>query len=206
MFNFQLLSQFSRLAIGASSVVNKSVNVRGIYTTGVQQFNVTNQLWAEPMRKKKKMDPAIIKAREERRRKKIEKQIRRLEKNARQLKPIDEVEPPLHLLDQLGKRKRNVVVTPEQEEARALLLKDWTRYKREEYISNVAQVDRIMAAQRRALDMLYEESEDLYNEALMPDLSLIPYTIMGTYATPPIKNYDSPDGEYQDVSKEWGNK
>lgn len=48
------------------------------------------------------MDPAIIKAREERRRKKLEKQIRRLEKNAKQLKPIDELEPPLHVIDNLG--------------------------------------------------------------------------------------------------------
>lgn len=59
------------------------------------------------MKKKKKMDPAIIKAREERRRKKLEKNIRRLEKNARQLKPIDELEPPLHLTDSLGYVKRN---------------------------------------------------------------------------------------------------
>lgn len=53
------------------------------------------------MKKKKKIDPMIIKAREERRRKKIEKQIRRLEKNARQLKPIDEMEVSLDLMDQL---------------------------------------------------------------------------------------------------------
>lgn len=57
---------------------------------------------AEPLKKKKKVDPAIIKAREDRRRKKIEKQIRKLEKNARQLKPLEEIEPPLHLLDQMG--------------------------------------------------------------------------------------------------------
>lgn len=42
----------------------------------------------------------MIKAREERRRKKLEKQIRRLEKNARQLKPIDEMEVPLVLIDE----------------------------------------------------------------------------------------------------------
>lgn len=42
----------------------------------------------------------VIKAREERKKKKIEKQIRRLEKNARQLKPIDECEVPLQLLDE----------------------------------------------------------------------------------------------------------
>ncbi|KAL0819527.1 hypothetical protein ABMA28_007624 [Loxostege sticticalis] len=166
---------------------------------------MTEPLCAEPMKKKKKLDPQIIKAREDRRRKKIEKQIRRLQKNAQQLKPIDEMEVPLHLLDQLGKRKRPVEVKPEVLEARALLQKEWTRYKREEYMSSVAQIDRIMAAQRRALDKLYEESEDLYYEAIMPDLSLIPYTIKGPVATPPIKDYESPDGEYIDVSKKWDN-
>lgn len=58
-------------------------------------------------------------------------------------------------------------LTTKEVEARALLQKDWTRYKREEYMANVAQLDRIMSAQRRALDKLYEESEDLYNEAIM---------------------------------------
>lgn len=57
-------------------------------------------LYAEPLKKKKKMDPAIIKAREDRKRKKLEKLIRRLEKNARTLKPIDELEVPLNLLDE----------------------------------------------------------------------------------------------------------
>jgi large subunit ribosomal protein L40 len=46
------------------------------------------------------MDPAVIKAREDRRRKKLEKQIRRLEKNARQLKPIEELETPFTLIDE----------------------------------------------------------------------------------------------------------
>lgn len=54
------------------------------------------------MKKKKKVDPQIVKAREDRRRKKIEKQIRRLERNARQLKPIDELEVPLDLVDHMG--------------------------------------------------------------------------------------------------------
>lgn len=66
------------------------------------------------------------------------------------------------------KRKRPLPQqTREEVEARALLQKDWTRYKREEYMANVAQLDRIMAAQKRALDRLYEVSEDLYNEAIM---------------------------------------
>lgn len=60
----------------------------------------TPALCAEPLKKKKKLDPQIVKQREERRKKKLEKQIRRLEKNARQLKPIEELEVPLDLIDQ----------------------------------------------------------------------------------------------------------
>ncbi|CAK1550459.1 unnamed protein product [Leptosia nina] len=204
MLHLSFLKQFTRLAIGSAKV--QPLNSKNICTTAVLPFKISDQLWAEPMKKKKKMDPAIVKAREERRRKKIEKQIRRLEKNAKQLKPIDELEPPLHVLDNLNTRKRiPVVLSPAEVEARALLNKEWCRYKRQEYMANVAQVDRIMRAQKRALDQLYEVSEDLYNEAIMPDLQLIPYSIVGPYATPPIKNYDSPDGEYIDVSKKWGN-
>lgn len=204
MISLNIIKSFSRLSICASSKTH--VISRNISATAALQFKITDHLCAEPMKKKKKIDPAIIKAREERRRKKIEKQIRRLEKNARQLKPISEVEVPLEFIDNFNKRKRpQPKLSAEVTEARALLQKEWSRYKREEYMANVAQIDRIMAAQRRALDRLYEESEELYDEAIMPDLSLIPYEIRGTVATPPIKNYESPDGEYIDVSKKWDN-
>lgn len=73
---------------------------RSLYTSSKLCFNVTQPLCAEPLKKKKRIDPQVIKAREDRRRKKIEKQIRRLEKNARQLKPIDELEVPLVLIDE----------------------------------------------------------------------------------------------------------
>jgi large subunit ribosomal protein L40 len=54
---------------------------------------------AEPLKKKKRIDPAVLKQREERKKRRLEKQIRRLEKNARQLKPIDELEVPMDLID-----------------------------------------------------------------------------------------------------------
>lgn len=54
---------------------------------------------AEPLKKKKRMDPAILRAREARRQRKLEKQIRRLLKNARQLKPIDECQVPICIVD-----------------------------------------------------------------------------------------------------------
>lgn len=51
----------------------------------------------EPLRKKKRADPKITMARVARKKRKVEKQIRRLQKNARQFKPIDENELPVAL-------------------------------------------------------------------------------------------------------------
>lgn len=65
-----------------------------------------------------------------------------------------------------------MVLTEEENEARALLFKEWSKYKKQEHMANIAQIDRIMAAQRRALDMLYEESEELYNEAIMVSIDI----------------------------------
>lgn len=59
---------------------------------------MTPVVCGEPLKKKKRLDPAIIKARLDRRKKKIEKAIRRLQKNSRQLKPIEEVEKPKVLM------------------------------------------------------------------------------------------------------------
>lgn len=54
----------------------------------------------EPLKKKRRLDPAIIRQREERRKKKLEKAIRRLEKHAKQLKPIADLEVPFKLVDE----------------------------------------------------------------------------------------------------------
>lgn len=51
----------------------------------------------EPLKKKKRLDPAILKARLDRKKRKIEKQIRRLQKNMRQFKPVEEIEKPREL-------------------------------------------------------------------------------------------------------------
>lgn len=123
-----------------------------------------------------------MKAREERKKKKIEKQIRRLERNARQLKPIEECEVPLGLLDEkkygmecadnlfhlccFRQRMRSITLSAEQLEARALLEKQWAAYKREQHIADIQMLDRISFCQQKALDELRKESEELYQEAI----------------------------------------
>ena len=50
------------------------------------------------MKKKKKIDPAVLRAREERKKKKIERNIKRLEKLDKTLKPVEELSVPQSLI------------------------------------------------------------------------------------------------------------
>ncbi|KAK8722221.1 hypothetical protein OTU49_012331 [Cherax quadricarinatus] len=64
-------------------------------------FRLTQAVAGEPLKKKKKLDPMLVRHKEERRKKKIEKAIRRLEKNAGQLKPLEELEVPRTVLQEI---------------------------------------------------------------------------------------------------------
>uniref|UniRef100_A0A182PLM9 Large ribosomal subunit protein mL40 n=1 Tax=Anopheles epiroticus TaxID=199890 RepID=A0A182PLM9_9DIPT len=179
-------------------------SARAVHSGTALLFRSTPVLCAEPLKKKKKLDPQIVKQREERRRKRLEKQIRRLEKNARQLKPIEELEVPMELIDEQSKRKRAVPKpTAELIETRALLEKQWAKHKMQEKLADYQLYDRIVAAQTKALNELKLESEELYQLAIQPDPTLLPFTAQGPVATPPIKDYEQPDGEYIDVSRKW---
>lgn len=57
-------------------VASRSISTYG----GPLLFRSSVPMFAEPLKKKKRLDPQILKAREDRKRKKIEKSIRKLEK------------------------------------------------------------------------------------------------------------------------------
>lgn len=58
-----------------------AITARGLSTSGGPLwFRASAPLQGEPLKKKKRLDPQILKAREDRKRKKIEKAIRKLEK------------------------------------------------------------------------------------------------------------------------------
>lgn len=52
----------------------------------------------EPLKKKKKLDPVIIRGREERKKKKLQKRLRQLEKHANHMKPVFEIDTLPELL------------------------------------------------------------------------------------------------------------
>lgn len=96
-------------------------------------------------------------------------------------------------------------ITADVLEQRALLEKRWARYKQQEKLEQYQQLDRLLAAQNKALLELRFESEQLYEEAIQPDSGLLPFVCSGPVATPAPTHvsYDSPDGDYLDISKKW---
>ncbi|KAF6278172.1 mitochondrial ribosomal protein L40 [Rhinolophus ferrumequinum] len=83
---------------------------------------------AEPLRKKKKVDPKKDQAARDR----LKKRIRRLEKASQELIPIEDFITPVRLLDKVRQRPQ-VELTFEESERRALLLKKWSLYKQQEH-------------------------------------------------------------------------
>ncbi|KMQ96606.1 39s ribosomal protein mitochondrial [Lasius niger] len=196
---FNLLPVFSRLPMYIiPGIRNISACTNPLY------FRVSSALLGEPLKKKKRLDPAIIRAREERRKRKLEKLIRRLERNTKQLKPIAEIEVPFKLIDEKTQRLRQLPPLSEEEvESRILLQKEWTRYKTRQHLTNIQTIDSVLYSQQRALDELKAESEELYQEAIQMDLGLLPHTAKGPLKTPAIENYDSPDGEYTNTTRKY---
>lgn len=168
------------------------------------RFKATPLLCAEPLKKRRKIDPQILKMREERKKRRIEKQIKKLERSERQLKPVDEMEVPPHLFQEKEVRTRHLApITQEEQDGRISLKKRWSEYKYEQFTSELNMIDRMISSQTKALEELRLESEELYKEAIQIDPVLIPYQTIGPVRTPPVKDYDSPDGMFIDVTRKW---
>ena len=197
-------SLISRLTVGVVKQTVSGQSCRGIALNGPLFIHPTQCLYKEPLKKKRKQDPAQLRAKEERKKRKIEKEIKRLQRFTQTLKPIEEMQLPLQVQDQRELRERpQPVISPEEEERRVLLLKKWSVYRRNQYMADLQMLDRVQYSQQLALDKLREESEELYQAAISVDEALIPIIIKGPTLTPPVKDYESPDGEYTNSSFKW---
>ncbi|XP_078035659.1 mitochondrial ribosomal protein L40 isoform X2 [Augochlora pura] len=196
-----VVNALSRLSLRSLSIVNPRNISMYMYPL---HFQVTNVLLGQPIKKKRKLDPAIVRAREERKKRKLEKQIRRLEKSAKQMKPIFEIESSINLAEQKEERYRTSTTTSPQElEKRLLLEKEWARYKQDQWLKDVCVLQSVMISQERALAELRIVSEYLYEKAIEFDESFLPYRASGPVNTPPIRNYESPDGVYTDITMKY---
>lgn len=99
-------------------------------------------------------------------------------------------------------RQRPPVELPfEESERRALLLKKWSLYKQREHELERAAIASLLEAQREALQELELTAPELHAEATKRDSSLFPFERQGPDYTPPIANYQPPEGRYQDITK-----
>lgn len=108
-------------------------------------------------------------------------------------------------------RRRPLVDISESEvDRRALLQKDWTRYRWSLVRMEHQQLMTARSAQQRALNLLSETVPHLYQAAIQPDASesvnplTMPLRLSGPYTTPPPQNneeyYEAPDGEIIDTT------
>ncbi|KAM4827743.1 large ribosomal subunit protein mL40 [Thomomys bottae] len=150
---------------------------------------------AEPVRKKK-IDTKKDQAAKDR----LKKRLRKLEKANQELIPIEDFITPLKFLDK-SRQRPPVELSFEESERRALLLKKWSRYKQQEHEAERNAITSMLKAQQEALQELKLESSELYTEAIKRDSSLFPFEREGPHYTPPISNYQPPEGRYNDTTQ-----
>lgn len=171
---------------------------RTICTSGV--------LFAEPPRKKRRMDPALLKIRVERKMNKLRVQIDKLEKAPRQLAPILEYQYNNSDIRDLearpGRQLEDVGLSTGVIRAANRL---WNFYRLQESIMQKRSIRRVEAAQTGALETLKKIDENLYNKTVANDeLTLIPYISSHLRKeTCPNPEYATPDGNIKDISKNW---
>jgi len=170
-------------------------------TTWQRCFQLSAPLCGAPMKKKKKLDPMIIKASIDRSVRKIEKRIRQQKRFARKLKPIDEFDlhrdvpknaPPRQLDDLVNSR--------DEQRSRYLLRVEYGRYKDSESLKIREKFDKMIKSQEFALQELKLESPRMYEQACQKDTGILLQTYKGPTETPPIPGFIQ-DGGYKETTK-----
>lgn len=80
-------------------------------------------------------------------------------------------------------------------------MKKWAHFRMEENLNDFKILDKMVVAQAKALNELQFESEELYQQAIQPDMGMIPIVVKGPVQTPPNKEYTFVDGDYINVTK-----
>ncbi|CAL8249173.1 unnamed protein product [Merluccius merluccius] len=161
----------------------------------VLPLHTSAPLCAEP-KKKKKVDPK----REHVARERLKKRLKKMEKVPPELIPIEDFITPHEYLDETRARSEPKL-SFEESERRALLLKEWSRFKHKQHQAEMEAINSALKAQREALEELKVESEELYKAAIKPDPLVFPFSHEGPTYTPPKPKYDAPDGKYNDITK-----
>src|SRR5437016_1648916 len=91
----------------------------------------------------------------------------------------------------------------EDAEEQWYLLKEWSNYSKRLYRAEETKFNMMLGSQQKALDELKIESEELYQSAISLDDALTCFETKGPVETPQIKDYDFPNGDTYNISKNW---
>merc|ERR1719210_1486792 len=172
---------------------------QALHTAPRLDMRVTGLLGSAMTQKKRRIDPGQEKAKEDRRRKRLTKALKKMDKKERQPKPLSECEVPLALQKEAIIRKREVTIGEEESEARIAQMKDWQRYTIKRHSNELWHLDKVLKAQNKALEELRAENESLYEAAIQFDPNLLGTELKGPCASPPVPGYLQ-DGEYKDTT------
>lgn len=162
--------------------------------------------YAEPLRKKKIINPLTTKKQFERKVRRLEREINRLQAVPLKLKPILEQQLPPHVVRELDQRQRSITAEERTKLHRMIIYlnKIWSIYKGLETREEMRRIKSVVDAQQKAMDILERDYPDLYKKAIEIDPNLIPYQVMNVKKhTAPNPSYQCPDGREQDTTKEW---
>lgn len=169
-------------------------------------FSTTHVLLAQPPKKKRRLDPAVLRVRVERKIAKHEREIAKLENEPKQPIPILEYEFSNSELRDLKSRPGRTLedVGLSQGSLRAAQ-RLWNFYRLDQSRMESSSIRRVERAQTRALETLKQLDEDLYeNTVSVDDITMIPCTSSQIRKeTLPNPDYRPPDGYIKDITKEW---
>ncbi|NXJ35923.1 RM40 protein, partial [Ciconia maguari] len=179
-----------------SSWLPQTVPLRGSHWQGsLLALRASLPTRAQP-KKKKKVDLKREQAQKDR----MKKKIKKLEKLAPEMIPIEDFIPPVKYSD--NNRVRSLPpLSFEETERRVLLMKKWCVFKQKQDKAEKKAVQTLVEAQQEALKELRLESEELYQAAIRRDEGLFPFERDGPNYTPPLPGYDPPEGKCIDITK-----
>uniref|UniRef100_A0A0M3I280 Large ribosomal subunit protein mL40 n=1 Tax=Ascaris lumbricoides TaxID=6252 RepID=A0A0M3I280_ASCLU len=188
----------SKLSTSGTSIAKCVASVRNLHlTTGVRTSVF--------MKRQKKIDPEVAKQREARKRRKLEKEIRAMQKHSKKPKPVDEMTVDIKSMKNIDERYRTKVELSEAEiDERAVAQKEYTRSRGALMRVDDAWIRESIAKQDKALNELKKLAPELYEAALRPDVRVAQGIMLnGPANTPPLPDYQSPDGDYIDTTRSW---
>ncbi|OPJ74871.1 39S ribosomal protein L40, mitochondrial [Patagioenas fasciata monilis] len=168
----------------------------GHWQTSLLALGASLPVRAQPQKKKKKVDVKREQAQKDR----MKKKIKKLEKAAPELIPIEDFITPIKYSD--SNRVRSLPpLSFEETERRVLLTKKWSLFKQKQALAEKKAIQTLVEAQQEALKELRLESEELYQAAIRRDEGLFPFERDGPDYTPPLPGYDPPEGKCVDITK-----